>query len=171
FRMHLTDLIDGSAVDKADVTLLVRPERQPGGTETKAKPGKVAGVYTTDVTIPSAGRYTIEFRVKNAKLDQRLVVDDVPTGESAPAALPDTASGTVKFLMEQQWAIRMKLAPAVSATAAGQITATGRIVPAARRHVVIAPPVSGILTGTALPRVGQAVVQGDTLLVVQQTPT
>jgi len=27
------------------------------------------------------------------------------------------------------------------------------------------------LTGTALPRVGQAVVQGDTLLVVQQTPT
>jgi RND family efflux transporter MFP subunit len=90
-----------------------------------------------------------------------------------PAAAPPAGNetGTVKFLMEQQWAIRMKLAKATPASVARQITATGRIVPAPGRHVVVAPPVSGILTGTTLPRVGQTVDRGQTLAVVRQTPT
>jgi membrane fusion protein, heavy metal efflux system len=86
----------------------------------------------------------------------------------APAA---TDTGTVKFLMEQQWAIRMKLAKATPAGVARQITATGRVVPAPGRHVVVAPPVSGVLTGTAYPRVGQAVERGQTLAAVRQTLT
>jgi RND family efflux transporter MFP subunit len=91
-----------------------------------------------------------------------------PPTVAAPAG---SETGTVKFLMEQQWAIRMKLAKATPAAVAPQITATGRIVPAPGRHVVVAPPVSGILTGTTLPRVGQAVDRGQTLAVVRQTPT
>ncbi|MGH9933396.1 MAG: efflux RND transporter periplasmic adaptor subunit, partial [Pyrinomonadaceae bacterium] len=95
-----------------------------------------------------------------------------PTKEvktDAPAAPGNT--GTVKFLMEQQWLIRMKLAQAEEQTMARQITATGRVVPAANKQAVIAPPVGGILAGGQIPRIGQRVVQGQTIAVLQQTAT
>ena len=87
----------------------------------------------------------------------------------APAATSNT--GTVKFLMEQQWLIRMKLAQAEEQTVARQITATGRVVPAANNQAVIAPPVGGIIAGRQIPRIGQRVAQGQTIAVVQQTAT
>ena len=87
----------------------------------------------------------------------------------APAGAAST--GTVKFLMEQQWLIRMKLALAEEQTIARQITATGRVVPAANSQALVAPPVGGILSGRTLPRVGQRVVQGQTIALVQQVAT
>ncbi|MDQ3666800.1 MAG: efflux RND transporter periplasmic adaptor subunit [Acidobacteriota bacterium] len=87
----------------------------------------------------------------------------------APAAAANT--GTVKFLMEQQWLIRMKLARVEEQTVARQITATGRVVPAANKQAVIAPPVGGILAGGQIPRIGQRVAQGQTIAVLQQTAT
>jgi RND family efflux transporter MFP subunit len=88
---------------------------------------------------------------------------------AAPAAARPT--GTVKFLMEQQWLIRMKLAQVEEQTVARQITATGRVVPAANRQAVVAPPVGGILAGAQMPRVGQRVAAGQVIAVVQQTAT
>jgi cobalt-zinc-cadmium efflux system membrane fusion protein len=87
----------------------------------------------------------------------------------APAAAAST--GTVKFLMEQQWLIRMKLALAEEQTVARQITATGRVMPAANSQAIVAPPVGGILSGRNLPRVGQRVARGQAIAVVQQTAT
>lgn len=77
FRIHLTDLSDGSPVEQAEVTLSIRP--QSGGTESsemKAKVGKVTGIYVAEVAIPKPGAYDIEFRVKNSKLDERLPLTD-----------------------------------------------------------------------------------------------
>lgn len=87
----------------------------------------------------------------------------------APAAAAST--GTVKFLMEQQWLIHMKLAQPEEQTVARQITATGRVIPAANSQAIVAPPVSGILSGRSLPRVGQHVARGQAVAVVQQTAT
>src|SRR5262249_50577664 len=101
FLMHLTDLSDGTPVEKAEVTLIVRGERQNAEAETKAKAGRVAGIYITDLAVPRTGRYSIEFRVKNAKLDERVVVDDIAAGDASPAPSGKT-SGTVNFVMEQQ---------------------------------------------------------------------
>lgn len=94
--------------------------------------------------------------------------DKVETTE-APAAAAST--GTVKFLMEQQWLVRMKLAQVEEQTVARQITATGRVVPAANSQALVAPPVGGILTGRTLPRPGQFVAQGQTIAVLQQVAT
>ena len=73
FRIHLTDLSDGSPVEKADVSLTVR---KAGAVETvvqtTAKVGKVTGIYVAELRIPQTGLYDIEFRIKNAKLDERL---------------------------------------------------------------------------------------------------
>jgi len=80
FLIHLTDLSDGAPVEKAEVTLTVRPESAERGFEAKAKVGRVTGIYVAEVTVPAPGRYTIEFRVKNAKLDERMVLADFATG-------------------------------------------------------------------------------------------
>ncbi|HYG78957.1 MAG TPA: efflux RND transporter periplasmic adaptor subunit [Pyrinomonadaceae bacterium] len=91
--------------------------------------------------------------------------------EMAEEPAPASPTGTVKFLMEQQWLIRMKLAEVEEHTVARQITSTGRVVPAANSQALVAPPVSGILSGRSLPRVGQYVAQGQTIAVIQQVAT
>jgi hypothetical protein len=83
FLIHLTDLSDGAPVEKADVTLTVRREGDARAVETKAKVGRVTGIYVAHVSIPAPGRYTIEFHVKNAKLDERMVLDGFTSGGSS----------------------------------------------------------------------------------------
>jgi hypothetical protein len=77
FRIHLTDLSDGSPVEQAEVTLTIRAQGGGGeSSQTKAKVGKVTGIYVAEVTIPRPGEYGIEFRIKNAKLDERMPLAD-----------------------------------------------------------------------------------------------
>ncbi len=72
-RIHLTDLSDGSPVEKAEVSLTVRPK---GSTESAVQAtsriGKVTGIYVAELNIPKAGDYDIEFHIKNDKLDERM---------------------------------------------------------------------------------------------------
>jgi hypothetical protein len=80
FLIHLTDLTDGSPVEGADVTLSVRQAgASDGPTSTKARVGRVTGIYIAEVTVPVRDTYTIEFRVKTAKLDERMRLDGFTT--------------------------------------------------------------------------------------------
>src|SRR6185436_6593438 len=73
FRIHLTDLSDGSPVEQAEVTLIVRSKGSAEPvTQTVSKVGKVTGIYVAELAIPRSGDYDIEFHIKNAKLDERL---------------------------------------------------------------------------------------------------
>ena len=77
FLIHLTDLSDGSPVEKANVTLTIRAAgsgAQIG--QTKARVGKVTGIYVADVSIPSRGEYDIEFHIQNDKLNERMPLKD-----------------------------------------------------------------------------------------------
>jgi hypothetical protein len=77
FRIHLTDLTDGSPVEQAQVSLSVRHAKENASVlETVAKIGKVTGIYVAELTIPQPGDYYIEFHIKNAKLDERLPLSD-----------------------------------------------------------------------------------------------
>jgi len=165
FTIHLTDLADGSPVHGAEVTLTA--SAAPGGspTETRARAGRLAGIYLADVSVPAGRLSDIEFRVRSARLDERMTVSGLVT------APPASAVTTVPFTTEQQWAIRMKLAKVEPAVVARQIVVPGRIVPAAGRRAVVAPPVAGLITSGALPRVGQPVGRGETLATLQHIPT
>lgn len=91
--------------------------------------------------------------------------------EATEAPVATNTTGTVKFLMEQQWLIKMKLALVEESDVARQITATGRVVPSANSQALVAPPVSGIITSQQLPRVGQRVSKGQAIALIQQTRT
>jgi len=76
FRIHLTDLSDGSPIEQAEVTLIVRGKAGEQAGETKAKVGKVTGIYVAELNLAKAGNYDIEFRIKNNQLDERLPLAD-----------------------------------------------------------------------------------------------
>ena len=76
FLIHLTDLTDGSPVEKADVTLVARSKTGAEVAEIKARVGKVTGIYVAEVALPSPGTYDIEFRVRNEKIDERMSLAD-----------------------------------------------------------------------------------------------
>jgi len=81
-RIHLTDLSDGSPVEGAEVTLTVRPKQETGAiAQVTAKVGKVTGIYVAELNVPHPGAYDVEFRIKNAKLDERLPLTDFRVGE------------------------------------------------------------------------------------------
>ena len=72
-RIHLTDLLDGSPVEQAAVTLDVRPKGSGDPiVQTTGRIGKVTGIYVAELTVPRAGDYDIEFHIKNSKLDERI---------------------------------------------------------------------------------------------------
>ena len=73
FRIHLSDLSDGSPVEQAQVTLTVTSKGSSTSVvQTTSRIGKVSGIYVAELTIPKQGLYDIEFHIKNAKLDERL---------------------------------------------------------------------------------------------------
>lgn len=76
FLIHLTDLSDGTPVEKADVTLSVRSKGGAEVAQIKARVGKVTGIYVADVAIPSPGDYDIEFHVRSPKIDERMPLSD-----------------------------------------------------------------------------------------------
>jgi YtkA-like len=76
FLIHITDLTNGTPVEKAEVTLIIRAKGGAEVMQTKARVGKVTGIYVADVAIPSKGDYDIEFHVKNAKIDERMPLTD-----------------------------------------------------------------------------------------------
>lgn len=76
FLIHLTDLKDGSPIEKAEVTLTLRAQNGAEVERVKARIGKVTGIYVADVKVNHAGDYDIEFHVKNDKLDERLPLKD-----------------------------------------------------------------------------------------------
>ncbi len=77
FLIHLTDLSDGSPVEKAEVTLSIRAKSGDAeAAQAKAKVGKVTGIYVAEVNIVRKGEYDIEFQVKNSKLDERMPLSD-----------------------------------------------------------------------------------------------
>jgi len=75
-RIHLTDLSDGSPVEKAEVKLIIRPKGSAEMLQTTARVGKVTGIYVAELNIPRAGEYDIEFHIKNAKVDERMPLSD-----------------------------------------------------------------------------------------------
>ena len=81
FRIHLTDLSDGSPVEQAEVTLTVRPKGSADPvTQTASKVGKVTGIYVAELAIPRSGDYDIEFHIKNDKARRAHAVERFQSG-------------------------------------------------------------------------------------------
>jgi hypothetical protein len=76
FALHLTDLDEGTPVAKAEVTLNVRAKSNQAATTFKAQASETTGVYTSQVALPKAGEYYVEFQISHPKFSGRLTMTD-----------------------------------------------------------------------------------------------
>jgi hypothetical protein len=84
FLIHLTDLTEGTPIEKGEVTLITRAKGGAEIMQTKARVGKVTGIYVADVAIPSKGDYDIEFHRQLCLLNTR-------SKKSVVALMPHTS--------------------------------------------------------------------------------
>ena len=75
FLIHLTDLTDGTPVEKAEVTLRVRKKGAGDFKEIKSRIGRVTGIYVAEVKLAEKGVYEIEFHVRNDKLNEKMPLE------------------------------------------------------------------------------------------------
>lgn len=71
FRIHLTDLAEGTPVAGADITLKLLSGSKPVA-EARARPGSVAGIYLADLTPSTPGVVDLEFQVRTESLDEAM---------------------------------------------------------------------------------------------------
>jgi hypothetical protein len=76
FLIHLTDLKDGTPVEKAEVSLKISRKGSSDFNEVKAKVGRVTGIYVAEVQIAEKGNYNIEFLIKNDKIDEKMPLEN-----------------------------------------------------------------------------------------------
>jgi len=76
FALHLTDLDEGSPIAKAEVTLDMRSKINQAATTFKAQASETTGVYTSQVALPKAGEYYVEFQISHPKFSGRLTMTD-----------------------------------------------------------------------------------------------
>ena len=74
FLIHLTDLEDGSPVAQAEVELSVRGSNGQEVVSARAQIGRVTGIYVAELEVSLPGTYEIEFHVRNAKLDETMIL-------------------------------------------------------------------------------------------------
>jgi hypothetical protein len=72
FLIHLTDLEDGTPVFEAQVDLSVLSASGVEVVGTTALVGRVTGIYVADLAVPSPGTYSIDFSVRNDRLNEQM---------------------------------------------------------------------------------------------------
>ncbi len=71
FRIHLTDLGEGTPIAGADVSLKLLSGSKSAA-EARARAGSVAGIYLTELTPSAAGAFDVEFQVRTETLDESM---------------------------------------------------------------------------------------------------
>ena len=75
FLIHLSDLLDGSPVQDAEVQLSVRAQGSVNEVAaTTALVGRVTGIYVAELAAPGPGIYDIEFRIRNDGIDESMTL-------------------------------------------------------------------------------------------------
>ena len=150
------------------------PSEQESATEDDGRPSGSSWTANREGSVLSRGRRIVFGAIALVivvAISYSLLRRTATSKEAEAPPAVSSPTGIVKFRMEQQWLIRMKLAQTDKQSVARQITSTGRVIPAARNQAIVAPPVGGILSTSRLPRVGEQVKQGQTLAVLNQRPT
>ena len=80
FRIHLTDLAEGTPVALADVTLRLLSGSKPVA-EARGRPGSVAGIYLAELTPSAPGVFDVELQVKTAALDETMRISGFTVAE------------------------------------------------------------------------------------------
>lgn len=171
FITHVTDLNSFEPRREGPVKFLLR-QGDAALEHPQAKPAK-PGIYLPALTFPKPGAWQITLLVPVDGTNDTVALGTVEAFADAHAAqhakLPDAPEG-VSFLKEQQWKMQTRIEPVATRRLVERVRVPAQVAaqPGALAHV--ATPVAGRLiapTGKALPALGDTVVAGQTLALLQ----
>lgn len=169
--VHLTVLATGEPVRTGKITLRI------GERAFELAAPKREGLYPIEAQLEASGMLVAKLSVESEQAVEELALgqitvhaDDATALAAARANEVEPADGSVDFLLEQQWQIRLQHEPARRVDMARRL-----VVPASVRlkdgaSVELHAPLAGRLLAApsrALPRVGERVKAGETLALVE----
>jgi membrane fusion protein, heavy metal efflux system len=169
FLAHLSVRASGEPVRAGSVTLEIGAARL-----TVASP-KRDGIFVPEGSLAEAGSHPARLVVTSGELSETLelapmVVHASPREANLAAAEAEELAGAVRFLMEQQWRVKLLLAEAAPRTLVERLVVPARVVTAEGAEAVVATSTAGRLVappGGRLPRTGESVEAGQLLARVE----
>jgi multidrug efflux pump subunit AcrA (membrane-fusion protein) len=176
FLAHMTVLATGEPVRVGEFTLVATIE---GGRPIEAHltTPKRDGLYTPDLTPPSAGEYEAKIIIEGSQVSDtiplgKLVVhaDEKSMMAAVNAEKSEEVANRTSFLMEQQWKIKMLFAQAERRTLHERIRVPAEVEAPPYASAIISSPMPGRITppeGRRLPGLGERVTTGQLLALVE----
>lgn len=132
------------------------------------------GIFLLDPVVAAPGMYQVELTLESSQVASRHVLPEVRVyaDEAEIPLAQDEEAGGISFLKEQQWQIPWAITSAREDVVQSTVMAPGEIVAPDGALVEVSAPVAGIAAATAnraAPSVGQAVRQGQVLVVLSPT--
>lgn len=168
FAVHLTDLLDFSALTTGRARVELTPEG--GGSPAVLEGGASRpGVFRVEGTVPPASRYRMALLVDAPGLTDRhelgmvtVFGDTAAAFADAEARTPDDAAA-ITYLKEQQWQNPFATESAREAELQRAMRVPAVIGPVTGGEAIVSAPAAGRFTADALPSIG-AVVESEQIL-------
>jgi membrane fusion protein, heavy metal efflux system len=171
FLAHLSVRATGEPVRSGRVTLSI------GSTTLVAEAPKRDGLFIPEGSLPEAGRFKARLVVASSQVEEELDLGEIevqPSIEAARASQEAQAqaepSGSVPFLMEQQWRVKLLLEEASPRALTRRLVVPAQVRTPEGAEASVSAPVSGRLLGpanSALPKTGETVEAGQLLAEVE----
>lgn len=159
FLAHLTVLENGEPVRSGRVTLTI------GTTKLAADAPKREGLFTPEGSVQDAGRMTATLAIASEQVTETLALgefivheDDHAAQHVTEDAAGEPPAGSVPFLMEQQWKLKLKLAEAGPRALTRRLVAPASVRTPEGSEAIVAPSLAGQLLASTS---GKLVVTGD----------
>ncbi|MCB9508513.1 MAG: efflux RND transporter periplasmic adaptor subunit [Myxococcales bacterium] len=171
FLAHFSVLATGEPIRAGRVDLVI------GSTSLRVDAPKRDGLFTPEASFPDAGRWPVHITVTSDQAVETLDLGEVIVHADTAAARAageaeagEDAASSIPFLMEQQWKVKLLLAPTRPAHLTQRLVVPARLTPAEGSAAVVTAPISGRLLAppeSPFPRRGETVERGRTLALVE----
>lgn len=168
FLVHLTRLDDFKPVTEGGLQLVFTPAAGEPTIVALTAPAR-PGIFKTDVTLGTPGKYALQLITDGAGFDDVISVPEIEVlnKDQPPAEAHSDSGGAIAYLKEQQWVVDFMVEQPEKKNLNSFITTTGELMPISNAEATVSAPLSGIISTTKqLPFIGEKVATGEIVALI-----
>ncbi len=171
FLTHITRLSDFKPITSGMVTLSFTDQTGEGFNVVIESPIE-PGVFKTEVTFKSPGKYSFKINLDSTGLSDEIVMPDIEVldkKEDREKSEKEKIGGSeITLLKEQQWVVEFMTEMPSKRMLSTSFAAMGELIPVSNAELTVSAPLSGIVSASKpLPFTGKKVAKGDVLAVIE----
>lgn len=171
FLIHITRLSDFKPITHGMVTLSFTDQAGEDFNVVIKSPIE-PGVFKTEVTFKSPGKYSFKINLDSKELSDEIVMPDIEVldkkEEREKSEKEKIGGSEITFLKEQQWVVEFMTEMPSKRMLSTSFAAIGELIPVSNAELTVSAPLSGIVSASKpLPFTGKKVAKGDVLAVIE----